>query len=95
MYFLFMHSQGKVVHPYKHGLVAKRIKSIGARSQPDISWLFPKYTLQCAGPGREKPHSENPNPSPARLGQKPEKPVVPSGHGLGCFVKCIFWATLA
>ena len=43
MYFDFMHNQGEVVHPYKHGpcamvgvLVAKRIHAIGTRTKHDV-----------------------------------------------------------
>ena len=43
MYFDFMHNQGEVVHPYKHGpcdmvgvLVAKRIHAIGTRTEHDV-----------------------------------------------------------
>ena len=43
MYFDFMHNQGEVVHPYKHGpcamvgvLVAKQIHAIGTRAEHDV-----------------------------------------------------------
>ena len=43
MYFDFIHNQGEVVHPYKHGpcamvavLVAKRIHAIGTRAEHDV-----------------------------------------------------------
>src|SRR4051812_21525987 len=53
MYFLFMHSQGVVVHAHKHypgamcaALVAERIDSIGARGQHDVPWILPKVLFK-------------------------------------------------
>jgi hypothetical protein len=50
MYFFFRHSQGDVVHPYKHrlgavlaALVPKRIESIGARTKPGVPWISPEF----------------------------------------------------
>ena len=47
MYFSFMHNQGEVVHPYKHGpcvvvgvQVSKRIHAISTRTKHDVPWIF-------------------------------------------------------
>ena len=57
MYFLFKHSRGEVVNRHKHrpgamraALVAKQIESIGAHSQPEVSWFFPEtfeFNVYC------------------------------------------------
>ena len=58
MYFDFMHNQGEVVHPYKHGpcavvgvLVSKRIHAIGTRTKHDVPWIFCSksiYGVECS-----------------------------------------------
>ena len=53
MYFDFMHNQGEVVHPYKHGpcamvgaLVAKRIHAIGTRAEHDVPCITFKIPIE-------------------------------------------------
>ena len=53
MYFDFMHHQGEVVHPYKHGpcamvgaLVAKLIHAIGTRAENDVPCITFKIPIE-------------------------------------------------
>ena len=52
-YRCFVHNQGEVVRPYKHGpgavratLVAKGIESVGAHAQPNVPWIEPELILE-------------------------------------------------
>ena len=54
MYFDFMHNQGEVVHPYKHGpcamvcvLVAKQIHAIGTRAEHDVPCITFKIPIEA------------------------------------------------
>ena len=54
MYFDFMHNQGEVVHPYKHGpctmvgvLVAKWIHAIGTRAKHDVPCITFKIPIEA------------------------------------------------
>ena len=54
MYFDFMHNQGEVVHPYKHGpcamvgvLVAKRIHAISTRTEHDVPCITFKIPIEA------------------------------------------------
>ena len=54
MYFDFMHNQGEVVHPYKHGpcamvgaLIAKRIHAIGTRAEHDVPCITSKIPIEA------------------------------------------------
>ena len=47
MYFSFMHNEGEVVHPYKHGpcamigvLVAKWIHAITTSAKHNVPWII-------------------------------------------------------
>ena len=53
MYFDFMHNQGEVVHPYKHGpcamvgvLVAKRIHAIDTLAKHDVPCITFKIPIE-------------------------------------------------
>ena len=52
MYFDFMHNQGEVVHPYKHGpcamvgvLVAKRIHAISTHATHDVPCIICEISI--------------------------------------------------
>ena len=53
MYFDFMHNQGEVVHPYKHGpcamvgvVVAKQIHAIGTCAEHDVPCITFKIPIE-------------------------------------------------